>query len=87
MMEKAVLLKYLDRSPLIGITLPRVEKKEMQAIEGEDVARFLDAIKGHKYEALYFADMFSGARQGEVLSLTWQCVDIKAGTIIIKQQL
>ncbi|MEA5013130.1 MAG: tyrosine-type recombinase/integrase [Candidatus Limiplasma sp.] len=87
MMEKAVLLGYLQRSPLIGITLPRVEKKEMQAIQNEDVERFLSAIKGHKYEALYFVDMFSGLRQGEILGLSWDCVNLKTGTITVKQQL
>lgn len=87
MMEKAVMLRYLDRNPLLGITLPWVEKKEIQAIQGDDISRFLEAIKGHKYEALYFVDMFSGVRQGELLGLTWPCVDFNAGTVDIKQQL
>lgn len=87
MMEKAVGLGYLHRSPLVGITLPRVEKKEMLVIENENVERFLTAIKGNKYEALYFVDMFSGLRQGEILGLSWDCVNFKAGTITVKQQL
>ena len=87
MMERAVLLGYTPGNPLLGISLPRVEKKEMQAIQGDDVERFLSAIKGHKYEALYFVDMFSGLRQGEILGITWDCVDFKRGTITVKQQL
>ena len=87
MMEKAVLLGYLQRNPLVGITLPRVEKKEMHAIQNEDVTRFLTAIKGNKYEPVYFVDMFCGMRQGELLGLCWDCVDFKAGTITIKRQL
>ena len=86
-LDKAVILKYLPSNPLMGIVLPRVEKKEMQVIQGEDVGRFLAAIQGHRHESLYFVDMFSGLRQGEILGLTWGCVDFKAGTIEIKQQL
>lgn len=87
MMEKAVVLGYLQRSPLAGIVLPRVERREMQVIQNEDVERFLAAIKGHKYEVLYFTDMFSGLRQGEILGVTWDCINFKAGTITVKQQL
>ena len=87
MMEKAVLLGYIQRSPLLGVTLPRVEKKEMHAISNNDVGRFLDAIKGNKYEAVFFVDIFSGLRQGELLGLTWDCVDFNAGTITVKKQL
>jgi Site-specific recombinase XerD len=86
-MENAVFLGYVQRNPTDSISLPRVEKKEMQVIQGEDVARFLDAIKGHRHESLYFVDMFSGLRQGEILGLTWGCIDFKAGTITVRQQL
>ena len=87
MMEKAVLLGYIQRSPLLGVTLPRIKKKEMQAISNDDVGRFLEAIKGHKYEAVFFVDIFSGLRQGELLGLAWDCVDFNLGTITVKKQL
>ncbi len=86
-MAKAVLLGYIQRSPLLGVTLPRIERKEMQAISNDDVGRILDAIKGHKYEAVFFVDIFGGLRQGELLGLTWDCVDCNLGTITVKKQL
>ena len=32
-------------------------------------------------------DLFTGMRKGEILGLQWDCVDLKKGTILIKQQL
>ncbi|MDL2318437.1 site-specific integrase [Eubacteriales bacterium OttesenSCG-928-A19] len=59
----------------------------MQIIQNEEVTRFFNAIKGHRFEAVYFVAMFSGLREGEILGLSWDCVDFKTGTIAVKQQL
>jgi integrase len=86
-LEKAVLLGYIQRNPTKGCTLPRVAKKEMTVIKDDDVTRFLNAVKGHQYESIYLMDMFTGLREGEILGLTWNCVNFTNGTIIVKQQL
>ena len=86
-LEKALTLGYIQRNPTKGCTLPRVEKKEMAVIKDNDVTRFIDAIKGHQFELVYLMDMFTGLRQGEILGLTWSCVDLNKGTAYIKQQL
>lgn len=87
-MEKALVLGYLPRgNPTKGVVLPRVVKKEMQVIRDDDMPRFLDAIKDHQYEIIYLMDMFTGLRRGEILGLTWDCVDIENGRLTIKQQL
>jgi len=85
--EKAVILGYIQRNPAKGCTLPRVVKREMQVIQGDDVNRFLEAVKGHQYESVYLTDMFTGLRQAELLGLTWDCVDLDNGIITIKQQI
>lgn len=86
-MEKAVTLGYIQRNPTNGCTPPRVEKKEMRAIKDDDVGRFLAAMQGHQFEQVYMVDMFTGLRQGEILGLTWDCVDFDIGTVTVKKQL
>lgn len=86
-LEKALALGYIQRNPAKGITLPRVEKREMQAIQGDDVNRFLAAVKGCQYEHVYLMDMFTGLRQAEILGLSWDNVNLDSGTITVKQQL
>lgn len=56
-------------------------------LSDDDVNAFLAAIADHRYETIYFIDLFTGMRQGEILGLTWDCVDFDTGTILICKQL
>lgn len=67
--------------------LPRAEKKELAPLDEEDTSRFLEAIKGHQLEILYTVALFTGMREGEILGLTWDCVDFTRGTILVSKQL
>lgn len=49
--------------------------------------QFMAAAKGHRFERLYLLTLFTGLRQGEVLGLTWDCVDFAKGTLLIDKQL
>jgi len=86
-MEKAIALGYISANPTRGCTLPRVEHREMETIKDDDITRFIEAVKGHRHEILYLVTMFTGMRQGEILGLTWDCVDYKQGVIVVNKQL
>ena len=86
-MKQAVTLGYISKNPTEACILPRIEKKEVAFIEGEDIKTLLEAIDGHKFENLYKVDLFTGLRQGEILGLTWENVDFKNGIITVSQQL
>ena len=47
----------------------------------------MQTIKGHKYERIYLITLFTGLREGEILGLTWDCVDFSGRQILVKQQL
>lgn len=87
MLKQAQKLGYIKVNPAEGCNLPRVERKEMQAIQDAKLDEFLAAIKGHKYEAVYLVDVFTGMRQGEILGLTWADVDFNKGIIHVRKQL
>ena len=79
-------LGYIRLNPLDAVTLPRIEKKQIEPMEDEDLARFLKAIKGNPYESVFFVTVFTGLREGEVLGLTWDCVDFEQSTLFINKQ-
>lgn len=86
-LDKAVKLGYIKVNPCLACELPRVVKKEMKTISGDHLSRFLQAIKGNPYEDLMFVTVFCGLRQGEVMGLTWDCIDFDRGNITISKQL
>ncbi len=86
-LQQAVELGYIRFNPAGACKLPRVEKAEIKPLDSDAIGVFLSVIKGHRYEALYTVTLFTGMREGEVLGLTWDCVDFKAGVITIKKQL
>lgn len=88
-LEAAVEDKRIKHNPCTKhVKPPAYEEppKEMRPLKDEEVARFLRAISGHKYEAAYFVDLFTGLRESELIGLTWDCVDFDAGTIHIYRQ-
>ena len=86
-LEKAVSLGYIRHNPADKPDLPKIQKTEIKPLADEEMISFLNAIKGCEDEAVYITTLFTGMREGEVLGLTWDCVDFKYGTITIKQQL
>jgi integrase len=49
----------------------------MQPLSRNQVGMFLDTVKGDRMEALYVLAVTSGLRQGELLALKWEDVDLE----------
>ena len=86
-LQQAVLVGYLRVNPADACKPPKAVKKEIAPLDEVQVSEFLKAIQGHPHEYLYKITLFTGMREGEVLGLTWDCLDFKHGTLLIKQQL
>ena len=86
-LSQAVRIGELKYNPTDACDLPKVYKKEITPLEQNDIRRFIEAIQGNRYEILYMVTLFTGLRQGEVLGLTWDCVDFDHCTLYINKQL
>lgn len=86
-LQQAVLNGCLRTNPADACVLPKINKKELHPMDEVQAAAFLKEISGHQYEQLYKIALFTGLREGEVLGLTWDCVDLDKGTLLVKQQL
>lgn len=70
------------------VDTPTITKKERIIFRTEDeVRRFRKAVRGSVYEPLYLVALDTGCRQGELLALKWENVDLAKGLIHIKATL
>jgi integrase len=68
----------LQRNPCDGVELPRMERKEMQALSPQEVSRFLSAASEDDYSALFAFAVATGMRPEEYLALKWSDLDLEA---------
>lgn len=88
-LECAVNLKYIASNPAeaTGIDLPREDPHEILPMEDEEVKRFIEVVQNHRYRILYLITLFTGLREGEILGLSWDCIDWDNHILTIRQQL
>jgi integrase len=66
---------------------PRPVPKEMVALSADETRRLLEAAGGDRLEALYVLAVHTGMRQGELLALRWQDVDLENGVVTVRRTL
>lgn len=86
-LQQAVLIGYLRFNPANACILPRIEKANITPLDDDQITAFLAAIRGNRFETLFIVTLFTGMREGEVLGLTWNCIDFNTGIITIDKQL
>jgi integrase len=69
------------------VTPPRAERHEMQTLSPEQARAFLEAAQGDRFHALYVLAASTGMRQGELLALRWQDVDLDRDTVQVRGSL
>ncbi len=85
-MDMAVKHKLILFNPTDGCELPRVEHKEMHTIHAEQLGAFLREAKESGVYELYYLDLATGLRRGELLGLKWEDVDLTHGVIHVRRQ-
>src|SRR5262249_13524052 len=86
-LQSAVRLGLLGSNPARGVQKPRVESKEIVALDPDQLKRFLDAARQDRLYAYYATALDSGAREGELFGLYWSDVDFAASCIHIRRSL
>jgi integrase len=87
MFKQAVRWNMLGRNPCEAAELPRMERKEMQALSPEEVGRFLTQSTEDDYGVLFAFAIATGMRPEEYLALKWSDIDLEARTSIVARTL
>lgn len=86
-LQQAVVGKLIRDNPTVGCALPKGEKQEIHPLTEKQISDLLKVIKGQRFERIIVVTLFTGMREGEVLGLTWDCVNLNTGSILINKQL
>lgn len=86
-LQQAVEIGYIKLNPAAVCVLPKVQKAKINPMDEQQTKLFIKAIANEPLRRLFLVALFTGMREGEVIGLTWDNVDLKNGTIYITQQL
>lgn len=86
-MKQAVRWHMLPRNPCEFVDLPRMARKEMQALSPEEASRFLEVARNDKLGIVLSFALATGMRPEEYLALKWSDLDLHAGTATVRRTL
>jgi integrase len=86
-LQQAVEDGLIPRNVAQGVKVSQVGKEEIRPLLPEQIKRFLEAANGERFYALYVLAIHTGLRQGELLGLRWEDVDLEARTLCVRRTL
>ena len=82
----AVEQRLIPTNPTKGCVLPKLEKKEMKILPPENLGTFFEEARRSGVFELYYIDLATGLRRGELLGLKWSDIDLVRGIIHVRRQ-
>ena len=79
--------KLILTNPAEGCALPRVEHREMKTLPVEQLQSFLREAKDSGVFELYYLELATGLRRGELLGLKWEDIDLEHGNLRVRRQI
>ena len=75
----------VTKNPTQGCALPKVEHKEMKTLTADQLSAFFQEAKDSGVYELYYLDLATGLRRGELLGLKWTDIDLDRGVLKIQR--
>ena len=85
--EKAIVERLLAVNPTKGCRLPKKERTEMKVLPPEKLAHFFREAKETGVFELYYLDLSTGLRRGELLGLKWSDINFETRILEVKRQI
>ena len=86
-LQQAVKERIISYNPCESCRVPKLEKKEMTIIPPEKVGAYLQAAEQYGVLPIFYLELTSGLRRGELLGLQWSDLDQENQLITVNKQL
>jgi integrase len=83
-LEDAERMGLVQRNVSEQVRSPRRSTAEMQTLSEAEAQQFLETVADDRFAALYVLALTTGMREGELLALCWQDVDLERATLSVR---
>ena len=85
-LERAVKERLILRNPTEDCIAPKAQKIEMQILPPEHIKDYLEAADRRGLLPMFYLELVTGLRKGEITALLWSDLDAKNKTISVSKQ-
>ena len=85
-LDRAVKERLIPRNPCEDCIVPKPRKPEMKILTPEHMKAYLEAAAARGMLPMFYLELVSGLRKGELVALRWDDVDIQQRTISVNKQ-
>jgi integrase len=84
-LRQAVRWGYMMKNPADDVDPPNVPTQEVTPLTQEEARGLLSSVQGDRLQALYAVALHTGLRQGELLALRWEDLDLEARKLQVRR--
>ena len=85
-LDRAVKERLIVRNPADDCVPPKIPKHEMKILPPEQIKSYLTAAEQRGVLPMFYLELISGLRKGELVALQWSDLDIENKTISVSKQ-
>ena len=85
-LDRAVKERLIVRNPADDCVPPKIPKHEMKILPPEQIRSYLTAADQRGVLPMFYLELISGLRKGELVALQWTDLDIENRTISVSKQ-
>ena len=85
-LNRAVKERLILRNPTEDCIVPKIEKQEMKILKPEDIGAYLREADRRGVMAIFYLELCTGLRKGELTALLWEDLNVEAKTIYVSKQ-
>ena len=85
-LDRAVKERLIPRNPCEDCVVPKPRKLDMNVLSPEQMGAYLEAAQRRELLPMFYLELVSGLRKGELVALRWDDLDIQSRTISVCRQ-